>query len=467
LAESVVEKGPLAGSRLEDGTFMEPELAYDGKSVLFSWVQEGTRGGRSHRHADNAGAGEPKWEPSRAYHIFWANLDGTGLVQLTQGGWNDLHPCFLPNGRIAFTSERRGGYGRCARWHMLACTLFSMAPDGSDIRPLSYHETNEWHPAVTQDGMIIYTRWDYVDREDVIAHHPWITTPDGCDPRALHGNYPPATGSARPNMEMAVRAIPGSPKYVAVAAPHHGQAFGSLVQLDFSVPDDGQVSQVRRITPEAPFPEVEYHPRRGNADEIAPAYGPAFPLSEDLYLCCYQNEGDPQTHKRTALYLLDTFGNRTVVYADADFDCVTPLPVRAVEPPPVVPQRVGAVTDAANAAEGVVTCLDVYNGTLPWPEGTQIKSLRVMQLYPKTTYMMDEPLIGIGTESLAHGVVGTVPVEKDGSVSFRLPAGKLVYFQALDEEGLAVQSMRSATYVKPGERLTCHGCQNGPMPPLS
>jgi hypothetical protein len=60
-------------------------------------------------------------------------------------------------------------------------------------------------------------------------------------------------------------------------------------------------------------------------------------------------------------------------------------------------------------------------------------------------------------------------VEADGSAYFRLPAGKPVYFQALDERGMAVQSMRSLTYVQPGQRLSCQGChdhrQQAPIPP--
>ena len=38
--------------------------------------------------------------------------------------------------------------------------------------------------------MLVYTRWDYVDRDTNIAHHIWICYPDGRDPRRFHGNYP-------------------------------------------------------------------------------------------------------------------------------------------------------------------------------------------------------------------------------------------------------------------------------------
>jgi hypothetical protein len=55
-------------------------------------------------------------------------------------------------------------------------------------------------------------------------------------------------------------------------------------------------------------------------------------------------------------------------------------------------------------------------------------------------------------------VLGTVPVDADGSAHFVVPANRELFFQALDERGLAVQSMRSATAFRAGERLTCQGC---------
>jgi hypothetical protein len=55
-------------------------------------------------------------------------------------------------------------------------------------------------------------------------------------------------------------------------------------------------------------------------------------------------------------------------------------------------------------------------------------------------------------------VLGTVPVEADGSAYFRAPAGIPLTFQALDARGQAVQVMRSLTYLQPGETATCVGC---------
>ena len=111
--------------------------------------------------------------------------------------------------------------------------------------------------------MLVYTRWDYVDRDTNIAHHIWTCFPDGRDPRSFHGNYPERRES-RPWMEMDIRAIPGSHKFVATAGAHHGHAFGSLVLIDPRRADDGAMSQLERLTPEVPFPEAE-----GQADRRA------------------------------------------------------------------------------------------------------------------------------------------------------------------------------------------------------
>ena len=107
------------------GSFLSPELSFDGRTILFAYSQA--------KACEKTRARKPiEWAPEISYHIFRCNADGTGLVQLTDGAWNDFDPCFLPNGRIAFISERRGGYLRCGR-HCPVYTLFSMDADGSDI----------------------------------------------------------------------------------------------------------------------------------------------------------------------------------------------------------------------------------------------------------------------------------------------------------------------------------------------
>jgi hypothetical protein len=439
LEHSVVEKGRLAGRKLEGGAFLSPEVSFDGRTVLFAWTE---------------GAGKDlEWSPTSSYHIFKVNADGTELVQLTDGSWNDFDPCFLPSGRIVFVSERRGGFLRCGR-HCPTYTLHSMASDGSDLICISFHETHEWQPSITHDGMIIYTRWDYIDRDTNIAHHPWTCRPDGGDPRALRGNYP-VRRESRPWMEMDIRAVPGSHKFVATAAAHHGHAFGSLVLIDPHIEDDGAESQLTRLTPEVPYPESEAQIKPIPQTMI---YGTPWPLSETDYLCVYDSEGGQR-----GIYWIDRFGNKELIHRDPAVSAHNPIPLQTRPMPPVIPDQTLQTAEALALAEdpdrpATVGVLNVYDSQFPWPEETRITALRIIQVLPKTTPSPNVPRIGVAEQTSARAILGSVPVEADGSAHFEAPHGKQLYFQALDERGFAVQSMRSGTYLHRGERLLCQGC---------
>lgn len=444
LENSVVEKGRLAGQKLQGGAFLSPEVSYDGETILFAYTQ-------AKAWAVSQGKETYLWGPEISHHIFRVNADGSHLVQLTDGEWDDFHPCFLPNGRVAFISTRRGGYLRCGR-HCPVYTLFSMKEDGTDIICLSFHETHEWYPSVTNDGMIVYTRWDYVDRDTNIAHHMWTCFPDGRDPRSLHGNYP-LRRESRPWMEMAIRAIPGSHKFVATAAAHHGHEFGSLIIIDPRIPDDGATAQIERLTPEVPFPEAEGRP-------IAPyaCYGTPWPLSEDDYLCVYDAQA-----KNRGIYWIDRDGNRELIYRDPAISCVSPMPLAPRPRPPVFPERTMQTAEALARYGGepppaTIALINVYDSDFIWPKDARVTALRIIQVLPKTTPPPNQPRIGVAEQTNARAVLGTVPVEPDGSAFFEVPAGREIYFQALDARGMAIQSMRSGTYVHPGEHLTCQGC---------
>ncbi|MBI5388451.1 MAG: hypothetical protein HZA90_27620 [Verrucomicrobia bacterium] len=453
--------GHLRGGETEGGSFLSPSLSYDAKTILFAYVE--CQGDQDHRAHTDPSRGH--WDEERCYHIFKVNADGSRLQQITDGTWNDFDPCWLPNGRIAFITERRGGYLRCGRVCPLY-NLYDMAADGSDVNCLSFHESNEWHPTVTHDGRIIYTRWDYVDRHGCTAHFPWITRLDGSDSRALHGNFAPR--ASRPDMELNVRAIPGSTKFVATAAPHHGQAFGSLVILDPQVADDDGMGPVKRLTPEVAFPESQ------GGREV---YGTAWPLSEDYHLCVYDSEmqhaaGKKRAQGRYGLYLVDSFGNKELLYRDPDIGCLSPIPLRPTPVPPLTTSlalanaKVPAASVSPGASgEATMAVMNVYDSLKPWPAGTKITQLRVLQVLPMSVPSGAPPhetgkRLGEAGDSVvpARWVLGTVPVEADGSAHFKVPAYREVFFQALDERGLAVQSMRSATYARHGEKLVCQGC---------
>ena len=164
----------ILDGQLASGNVLEPRLSYDARRIVFSFVARCTA------------------RKIRFYHVYEVNVDGTGLRQLTDGPYDDLMPTYLPDGGIAFCSTRRHGHARCfggqfsPRWHVY--TLHRMDADGANLRTLSFHDTNEWFPTVAPRGQILYSRWDYIDRDAVTHQNLWACRPDGTNPSRVWGN---------------------------------------------------------------------------------------------------------------------------------------------------------------------------------------------------------------------------------------------------------------------------------------
>lgn len=454
----------LAGKELDYGSFYAPEVDYDGRTIYFSHT-----GSREHRWI---------WTPDTTWNLFRLTLDGEGkpavLTQLTDSAYNDFDVCALPNGRLVFASERRGGFIRCfaegAALRVTTSVLHSMKPDGTDIYPISFFETSEWQPSVDHGGMLVYTRWDYTDRENCLGSTYWTCAPDGRNPRSPHGNYPfpwftfednkhgdhrfgtcPDAPSGLPMTEMQFRAIPNSHRYIFTAAPHHGETFGSICVLDLRVENDNHMSQVRRVTPYFPFPESESPARHQYR------YGSPWPVNEDLFLCNSWED----------LILLDRFGNEELLCEreilpigyDPRLRLSEPIPLAARERPAVIPQQTAQGEDfAGKETTATIGVVNVNIADLPLPKDRPVKRLRVLQVIPKPNPWMDTPWIGYATENTPRIPLGTVPVEPDGSAYFEAPSGKQLLFQILDENNMAIQTMRAVAFVHPGEKLICTGC---------
>ncbi|MCF0233648.1 MAG: hypothetical protein HUK22_01565, partial [Thermoguttaceae bacterium] len=450
----------LAGRELDAGSFYKPELSYDGKTIYFSHCNS-----QEHRWL---------WTPDTTWNIFKTCVDGDSIEQLTDGAYNDFDVCELPSGRIAFCSERRGGFIRCfgegASLRVTTAVMHSMKPDGSDIYPISFFETSEWRPVVDNNGALVYSRWDYTDRENCLGSTFWTCAPDGRNPRSPQGNYPYpwdtfedcAHGDHRfgackdapsglPMTQMQFRPIPGSHKYVFTAAPHHGETFGSICLLDLREKNDNHMSQIRRVTPYVAFPESE------DVDRGQYRYGAPWALSENLYLCNSWED----------LVVLDRYGNEELICEreilpigyDPRRRLTEPIPLRPRVKPPVVAQQTAQGEDFANLDQtATIGVVNVNIHDRPFPEDRPIKRLRVLQVIPKSNPWMDAPFIGYATENTPRIPLGTVPVEEDGSAYFEAPFGKQLIFQALDENNMAVQTMRAVAFAHPGEKLVCVGC---------
>jgi len=442
----------IVGSQLPAGNYLEPCLSYDGKRVAFSFVACPSQTPDSKALPVNEQGDE-----SAYFHIFEVGVDGTGLRQLTRGCYDDMMPCYLPDGGIAFVSTRRRSYSRCFgpnfsnRWH--SYTLHRMNADGSDLHILSLNDVSEWFPSMSNTGEILFARWDYIDRDAVTHQNLWSARPDGTNPIALWGNATP-----KPHCTFQAKAIPGSRKIAFIASAHHAVTGGPICVLDPAVDPNSQ-DAITRITP-GPYPEAE-------SNQIIEYCASPWPLSEKYFLAAYSRarlifEGEhlhnPNPDNALGLYLLDAAGNRELIYRDAKLGCTSPMPLQPRSMPPALPSTLTA--EAPPTGEMLVT--DIYQGLGDVPRGT-IKELRIVQIFPKTTWLANSPRIGIAGEENTRAILGTVPVEADGSARFIVPAHKPVLFQALDKDGFAYQTMRSTTYVQPGERTSCVGCHEHRM----
>lgn len=449
----------LAPEALPTGSFMQPEVSYEGDRVLFAFCEV------------EAAPEDPfQGQPGRYFHLYEMQLEGPeahSVRQLTAGPYNDFAPRYLPDGRILFVSTRRGGWHRCGNPGCETYTLTVANPDGSDPHPLSFHETQEWDPAVLSDGRIIYTRWDYIDRHPVFYEHLWTVRPDGTGPEVFFGN-----NTVNPIGLWEARPVPDSSRVMATAGPHHAMTAGSIVLVDVRQGVDGPLSLLR-LTPDAPFPESEapvaaswFYPPAGADSRETPesqrwlghCYRSPFPLSESYFLAAYSFQsliGEPHGNPANmfGLYWVDAFGNKELLYRDPNISSLWPVPMRPRSRPPVLPSAL----DPALGEAGVCVLQDVYASHPALPRGS-VKALRIVQVLPKSTPGIDNPPLGVPRGAPGKQVLGTVPVEPDGSAFFRLPARIEVSFQALDERGLAVQIMRSGTYLQPGETVSCVGC---------
>jgi len=458
----------LTENLLPQGAYTSPALSYDGKTVYFAFceVQDRPRtlGTFNHwLHLPDSRNVPPEFNwlsPDRkGFHIYAINIDGTNLRKLTDGLYDDFDPCPLPDGGIAFMSTRRGGYIRCNNPFepLPTHTLHRMDADGQNLRTLSWHETPEWHPTVLNDGRIAYCRWDYIDRSAAHFHGLWASNPDGTSPVVLFGNYTMELSAA-----FQPRAVPNSNKIAFIAGAHHAMVGGSLVLFDPVKakydPETGEdcFSSLDRLTPEVCFPETS----EGWPDSY---FSSAWPLSEDHFLIAFSYQPLPAfgtgylEDSQSGLYYYDRFGNMELLYRDPDISSVAPIPLGARSVSPMIPSVLDPELAEENEGEFLLT--DITSSHFSLSENRPIKTLRVFEVLPKVgSHIANDPRLGFANAESARKYLGEVPVDEDGSAFFRAPAELPLYFQAVDAEGKAVQSMRSITYLQKGERRSCVGC---------
>ncbi|MDO4585115.1 MAG: hypothetical protein Q4D62_13555 [Planctomycetia bacterium] len=434
----------------KEGSFWRPDLSFDGKKIVFSF--------------------QPAEE--RSYHLYEMNIDGSGLKQLTVGDYDDLDPIYTPEGKIVFCTSRQHSYVRC----MPMTHSFAVArcdADGKNIYVITANGEPEYMPSMMQDGRVIFTRWEYTDKALWRVQSLWTINPDGTNPQTFWGNQ-----SVWPDVLTEARQIPGSKKVVFTAVGHHAWFNGSIGYIN---PDTGlnYPDGLERITREVAWPEVGNGPSDPEPSydyHVAGkyfAYKTPYPLNEEYMLVSARDGGHlysgPHNDWYFNLYFQDVWGNKELVF-EGKYNAYYAIPVRSRPVPTELPDRVmwPEIGSDEKPQDGILYSNNVFEGA---PEILKEKGkyIRVIQMDPKTyttwhkTVQHDGPAISVFQADGVKRILGTVPIESDGSINFRVPPGEALFFEMLDENGMAIHVMRSFTYVMPGENRGCFGCHESNM----
>lgn len=385
------------------GGIRDPHVSYDAQKILFSYRKGGTEN----------------------YLLYEINQDGSALRQLTTGEYDDIEPAYLPNNDIVFVSSRCKRWVNC--WLTQVAILHRCGPNGENIRPISSNNEQDNTPWPLQDGRLLYTRWEYVDRSQVDFHHLWVANPDGVGQMVWYGNLHPGT------VMIDAKPIPGSDKVVSIFSPGHGQRehAGTITVVDPTAGPD-EKSSARPVS-------------KGNQ------FRDPWAFSEASFMSAWE----------ASLVLLDDQGAQEEIFRLPESDIKAGMHLH--EPRPLAPRaREPILVDRGDPSQGTgqLILADIYEGrNMAGVKRGEIKKLLVLESLPMPIHYTGgmDPISYGGTFTLER-IVGTVPVEPDGSAFMELPALRSFFFVALDEKDLSVKRMQSFLTVQPGETTSCVGC---------
>jgi cytochrome c553 len=377
------------------------------------------------------------------FHIYEMAIDGTRLRRITDGPFQDIHPFYLPDAKIGFVSTRVKQFTMCQPG--AGCALHVMEPDGSGLRRIHFGTLADHSPFLLDNGSILFTRWEYQDKDLTYLQGLWTIGPAGRRVQLFFGNTilePAVIWQAKP--------IPNTSNVLCTLAPHHGNPVGAVGIIDRSKGLENPIG-ITNLTP-----EIDYNPKRnarGPGDRQFPwAYRDPFPITENLFVVSYGGGGP----NRYRLFLMNDKGQKELFYEDPEISCFNPVPLVPRTPPHNV-----FAARPQDDDHGTFFLADVYRGLTGVKRG-QVAAIRVMKVMPKPcnmrgqrAYDMD-PLMSRGTY-YGKFCLGTVRVI-DGSAYFKAPAGEELYFQAIDHSGKELCRMGSVTQVVASEVQSCVGC---------
>ncbi|MCX6996930.1 MAG: SUMF1/EgtB/PvdO family nonheme iron enzyme [Kiritimatiellaeota bacterium] len=419
----------------ESRNLMASDLNWDANKLLYTatGMKSGKNGGHQLFEVDLPPKSDPKTGLPIVREI--ETIPGERI--------SNYDACYCPDDSIIFVSTATMNGVPCIRGKSPIGNLYRKKTDGT-VERLTNDQDHDWHPTILPDGRVMYLRWDYTDTPHVFNRVMFSMNPDGTGQAAMYGS-----NSYWPNCMFYPKPVPdSSTKFVAAVTGHHSVATGGMFLFDTAkgrFEADGVVQQIPGYK-KAVVPRI--------ADGLgydAPKVTSTHPLSDKYFLAaCWPGEGE-----RQGIYLMDVFDNGLELCSVAGRCLLEPTPWTKRTRPPVILDRT-----VAKATTGTVILGNVYfgKGTAGVPQGT-VKSLRVYSYNFAMRNMGGQgDRVGLDGPWDVRVILGTVPVEDDGSANFTVPAMTPIAIQPLDEEGKAVQLMRSWFTCRPGEVRSCVGC---------
>jgi formylglycine-generating enzyme required for sulfatase activity len=375
--------------------------------------------------------------------------DGSGFRQLTPSEHPDVHNydgTYLPNGEILFLSTAPLQGVPCNA-SVIVGMMYKMGPNGERIRQLTFEQDHDYTPCVMNNGRVLYLRWDYTDTPHIWNRVLMSMNPDGTGQMEYYG-----ANSYWPNAVFFARPIPKhESKFVGIVTGHHEGRVGDLFVFDPAKGRQELKGVVQRIPRKGPPVQAKIEDKL--TEHNWPKFLHPWPLNENYFLVSCK----PSPDSLWGIYLVDVFDNAVLIKEEEGFALLEPIPLSARPKPPVIQDR----TRPADK-DALVYMEDVYSG--PGVRGIPRGTIKALRLF--TYHFGYQTLAGIDHRVGADGpweakrVLGTVPVEDDGSALFTVPAKTPISFQPLDREGKAVALMRSWMTAMPGESVACIGCHD-------
>ena len=388
-------------------------------------------------------------DKNRKWQIYEMNIDGSNLHQKITVDEPDLEFCdanYLPDGKVVATTNIGYNGVPCVHGDDVVANLVSFDPETRALRRLTFDQDGNWSPIVIPNGRIMYTRWEYTDLTHYFSRIVMHMNPDGTENKALYGS-----GSYFPNSTFDMKPLSKhSSRFIGIISGHHGTArSGRLVIFDPAKSRKEEKGMIQEL----PFKDRPIVPiiKDELVEGVWPQFMKPYPLSEKYFLVACK----PAKDALWGIYLVDVFDNLTLIAEQEGEGLTAPIPLVKRETPPVIPSKI-----KPDSKEATVFIQDIYEGegTQGVPRGT-IKALRIFAYeYAYILAPSDHDAQGIQSGWDIKRILGTVPVEEDGSALFTIPANTPISIQPLDKDGAAIQWMRSWLTGMPGEIVSCVGC---------